>query len=105
MNKTTITLSGKKFIVYEFPYNDLPRLLVNSLKNWGGLSKEDLLKIVSYASLLNEDGTELELSTEEIVNKHVASHIILFDLIREIITYNYDLLKEKAEAIEATGWA
>jgi len=104
MNKTTITLSGKKFIVHEFPHKDLPRLLVDSFKNWGRLSKKDMLKILSYASLLNENGTELELDTEEIVNKHVVDHIMLIDLIREILTYNSDLLKEKAEAIEAIGW-
>lgn len=95
-----IEVKGKKYIISKMPATVAREVLfkypTSNLPKIGdyAVSQEIMLKLMSYVAVVLDDGTELELKTQTLIDNHVPSAEALILLEKEMFVYNYDFFKD-----------
>lgn len=95
-----IEVKGKKYIISKMPATVAREVLfkypTSNLPKIGdyAVSQEIMLKLMSYVAVVLDDGTELELKTQTLVDNHVPSAEALILLEKEMFVYNYGFFKD-----------
>lgn len=95
-----IEVKGKKYIISKMPATVAREVLfkypTSNLPKIGdyAVSQEIMLKLMSYVAVVLDDGTELELKTQTLIDNHVPSAAALILLEKEMFVYNYDFFKD-----------
>lgn len=94
-----IEIKGKKYVIsklpatvgrevlFKYPTSNLPKV------GDYNVSQEIMLKLLSYTAVVLEDGRQIELNTQSLVDNHVPNAETLILLEKEMFMYNYDFFQ------------
>lgn len=94
-----IEIRGKKYVIsklpatvgrevlFKYPTSNLPKV------GDYNVSHEIMLKLLSYTAVVLEDGRQIELNTQSLVDNHVPNAETLILLEKEMFMYNYDFFQ------------
>lgn len=95
-----IEIKGKKYIIsklpatvgrevlFKYPTSNIPKIGdYNS-------SQEIMLKLLSYVAVVLDDGRQIELNTQSLVDNHVPNAQTLILLEKEMFMYNFDFFQD-----------
>lgn len=94
-----IDIRGRKYIIsklpatvgrevlFKYPTSNIPKI------GDYAVSQEIMLKLMSYVAVPLEDGRQIELNTQALVDNHVPNAETLILLEKEMFMYNYDFFQ------------
>lgn len=77
-------------VALKYPVSNVPKLGDYEV------SKEIMLKLLSYVAVVDQEGRQIQLSTEALVNNHVPDAEVLFRLEAAMIDYNFGFFRRAA---------
>lgn len=95
-----IEIKGKKYIIsklpatvgrevlFKYPTSNLPKV------GDYNVSQEIMLKLLSYVAVELEDGRQIQLNTQSLIDNHVPSAEALILLEKEMFVYNFDFFHD-----------
>lgn len=95
-----IEIRGRKYIIsklpatvgrevlFKYPTSNIPKI------GDYAVSQEIMLKLLSYVAVPLEDGRQIELNTQALVDNHVPNAETLILLEKEMFMYNYDFFQD-----------
>lgn len=92
--KKEIELGGKKFVLHMFPPVAGRHILTLYSPGENGViepgnSQQGMLEAMRYVSVKLDDGREIVLETEALVNSHVPSAVTLMQLESTVLDFNF----------------
>ena len=98
-NKETVVIGKNKYVISSLPAIAAQKLL---LKAFGAFQKgsisdlpDDLLmELVSYSAIINENGAEVQLMNEQIIDMMIADPTDLMELEARMVEKNFGFLAD-----------